>query len=195
MTNERPRWTREAPDVRRRQLLDAARLLISESSYEEMTVAAVAERAGVGKGTVYLYFDSKSALLAGLRDLYWERMLGIIHASLSDDTVPRAERLSGMVAALAEHLIAEMDLYHSLFHDAPAVDPAPRGDFVGLIADFISEGISSGEFDIGEPQITATFLVNALLGTGRLVAHAPADRRPALIRALQSLSSRAVGLG
>ena len=77
MTAELPRWTRQPPDVRRSQLLDAATEVILKKGYGAMAVSEVADRAGVGKGTVYLYFDSKLALLVGMQDRYWERMLEV----------------------------------------------------------------------------------------------------------------------
>ena len=51
---------------RRRQALDAARLLASEVGYEGFTMQAVADRCGVTRMTLYRYFASKDALLAEL---------------------------------------------------------------------------------------------------------------------------------
>lgn len=50
------------PD-RRRRVLDAAERLILERGFDATTVAAVAERVGIGKGAVYLEFASKDALV------------------------------------------------------------------------------------------------------------------------------------
>jgi AcrR family transcriptional regulator len=57
--NARSRRTREA-------LLDAARSLIEEEGFDVMTLAAVAERAGVSPRALYLHFPSRSELLATL---------------------------------------------------------------------------------------------------------------------------------
>ncbi|GAA1619468.1 TetR/AcrR family transcriptional regulator [Kribbella sancticallisti] len=57
--NARSRRTREA-------LLDAARSLIEEEGFDVMTLAAVAERAGVSPRALYLHFPSRSDLLAAL---------------------------------------------------------------------------------------------------------------------------------
>ena len=40
--------------------------VFAETGWHRATVDAVAERAQVGKGTIYLYFDSKEAILAEL---------------------------------------------------------------------------------------------------------------------------------
>lgn len=49
----------------REKLLDAASALVMEGR-GELSLAAVAERAGVGIGTLYRHFHSRDALLAGL---------------------------------------------------------------------------------------------------------------------------------
>jgi len=49
-------------------LLKAARELIDEGGVEAMTMAAVAERAGVSRRAVYLHFPSRASLINGLVD-------------------------------------------------------------------------------------------------------------------------------
>ena len=63
---------REDPDNRRERLLDAAAELFVRHGFDKTTVADVAREAGVGKGSVYLHFESKEALLEALmlRELY-----------------------------------------------------------------------------------------------------------------------------
>jgi AcrR family transcriptional regulator len=57
--NARSRRTRAA-------LLDAARALLEEQGAESLTMAAVAERAGVSRRAVYLHFASRAELLTEL---------------------------------------------------------------------------------------------------------------------------------
>lgn len=47
-------------------LLAAARALLEEQGFEAMTMAAVADRAGVTRRSVYLHYASRAALLAAL---------------------------------------------------------------------------------------------------------------------------------
>lgn len=53
--------------ARHEQLLTAATEIISESGLNGLTMQAVAERVDCAVGTIYTYFDSKSALLADLQ--------------------------------------------------------------------------------------------------------------------------------
>lgn len=58
---------RNQPDESRRNaILDAALSLFAERGFHGTAVPLVAERAGVGAGTLYRYFDSKEALVNAL---------------------------------------------------------------------------------------------------------------------------------
>lgn len=54
------------PHARRQAILDAALLTFAEHGFEAARLDDVAARAGVAKGTLYLYFPSKEALFEGL---------------------------------------------------------------------------------------------------------------------------------
>lgn len=51
---------------RENALLDSARQLFQNDSWDRVTIAEVARHAGIGKGTVYKHFTSKEALYARL---------------------------------------------------------------------------------------------------------------------------------
>src|SRR3954469_23818775 len=70
--SRRGRRRREPPDVRRDQILDAAEAVLMSNGLNATTVADVAEAAGIAKGTVYLHFESKTELIAGLRGRHVE---------------------------------------------------------------------------------------------------------------------------
>lgn len=61
----KPKFKRRA-DERADEILDAALELFAERSFTATRVEDIAARAGVSKGTVYLYFDSKKSLLEAL---------------------------------------------------------------------------------------------------------------------------------
>jgi AcrR family transcriptional regulator len=56
------RQRRIEPSARREAILEAALSVFAESGYESARLDAVADRAGVAKGTLYLYIDDKDAL-------------------------------------------------------------------------------------------------------------------------------------
>lgn len=60
-----PKFRRRA-EARPDEILDAALAVFTEKGFDAARVDDIAERAGLSKGAVYLYFDSKEALLRGL---------------------------------------------------------------------------------------------------------------------------------
>ena len=59
--SHRPRWQRRK-EARPDEIVDAALDLFVEKGYAATRLEEVAHRAGVSKGTMYLYFDSKESL-------------------------------------------------------------------------------------------------------------------------------------
>jgi AcrR family transcriptional regulator len=62
-----PKFRRRA-EARRDEVLDAALELFTEKGFAATRVEDVAQKAGISKGTIYLYFPSKEALMEGLID-------------------------------------------------------------------------------------------------------------------------------
>lgn len=60
-----PRWQRR-PEDRPDEILDAATTLFGEQGFARTRLEDVAKRAGVSKGTLYLYFDSKESLFKAM---------------------------------------------------------------------------------------------------------------------------------
>ena len=56
--------TRQARvQARENTIVAAAGKLFAERNFDEVTVGEIAKQAGVAEGTVYLYFESKAALM------------------------------------------------------------------------------------------------------------------------------------
>lgn len=64
-------------------ILEAAILLFGERGYENTTISALAETAGIGKGTIYSYFKSKNEILLA----FCEEELACMHREIQQ-TVP-----------------------------------------------------------------------------------------------------------
>jgi AcrR family transcriptional regulator len=52
--------------ARRNQILDAATTIFSEKGFHRSTIKDVAKEAGIADGTIYIYFENKTALLLGI---------------------------------------------------------------------------------------------------------------------------------
>jgi AcrR family transcriptional regulator len=91
LTTKPPRLSRqrartlEDKDLRRSHLLQAAHDLFAQNDFDGVTISGIAQRAGVAKGTAYLYFNCKEAVFLELLQTelrQWESQLSQALASL-----------------------------------------------------------------------------------------------------------------
>ena len=73
----------EDKSFRRQQILDAAAALFQEVGYEGFSVALLASKAGVVKGTLYLYFKTREEVFLALYDQSLNRMSEAFVAQLT----------------------------------------------------------------------------------------------------------------
>ena len=57
---------RRPTSVRRREIIDAARLLITEHGMQSLTIGNLARAVGVSEGAIYRHFSGKKRILTGL---------------------------------------------------------------------------------------------------------------------------------
>ena len=90
-------------EKRRAELADAALELWAERGFDQTSVAAIAEAAGVSKGTFYLSFESKDALL---EEVFRRNSLAPNLAQLVDDLKhrPLEDAVRGFVRGAWRHL-------------------------------------------------------------------------------------------
>ncbi|HEX6338273.1 MAG TPA: helix-turn-helix domain-containing protein [Jiangellaceae bacterium] len=112
--NARSRRTAEA-------LLAAARAIIEEDGFDSLTMAGVAERAGVSRRAVYLHFDSRAELLAEL----------LLHLGQAEDLGVSLQRVwdsPDSLAALDEWAHHLARAHPRIMLIARAVDQVRRAD-------------------------------------------------------------------
>ena len=89
--------TAKEKDLRRESLLDAALELLLESNGQLPTVSAIAARAGVAKGTAYIYFKTKESIYMALLEHQLHDWLAEVRHQLR---FIRHDVLDGVVDAL-----------------------------------------------------------------------------------------------
>ncbi len=72
-------------------ILNAAREIFAKKGYHQARVSEIAQQAGVGKGTVYRYFDNKSGLFVSLVEDIAERILGWVEQALRESDDPEKQ--------------------------------------------------------------------------------------------------------
>ncbi len=71
---------------KRELILTAAREIFGEKGYHNTTSEEIAKRAGVGKGTIYQYFESKQDVFFQMHILYLEQYSENVTALIQEDS-------------------------------------------------------------------------------------------------------------
>ena len=149
-----PRWHRR-PEERPGEILDAATTVFGEQGFARARLEDVAKRAGVSKGTLYLYFDSKEALF---REMVRRNVVSLVaaaeakylhHPGTARDALTELVRgwwqlLGNKEAACIHRLVgAELSSFPELgrFYFEEVIARTHR-----LIAALVARGVASGEF-------------------------------------------------
>lgn len=166
-----PRWRRRKED-RPADIVAAALELFTEKGFAAARLDEIARSAGVSKGTLYLYFDSKEALFrAVVRDVVVPNVDALRQSLLAADQpfpdllrafLPRfAETVTRLpIGAVAKMVIGESRNFPELakvWHDDVILKA------VGLIAELLERGQARGEVRPGDPRIQAFSIMGPML--------------------------------
>jgi AcrR family transcriptional regulator len=160
---------RDKKEKKRNLILDAAFELLLKNGYSNTKVIDIANRAGIGKGTFYEYFDSKEALV-----------LELVNTKARQDYVMVCAQLEN-IPSYKQKLITYFDLEVETTSRYKANINDVKNEFLAgqteislkimeaihgimflqfeFIQDIIKEGITAGEFkDVDPFSATACFI-------------------------------------
>jgi AcrR family transcriptional regulator len=171
-----PRWQRR-PEARPDEILEAALTVFGESGFARAKIEDVARRAGVSKGTVYCYFDSKESL-------FREMVRAKVVASLAEAEV-FVRTFDGSARELLAELIRRMygrvrreqmmQLARVVQGELPHFPELARFYFDEvilrarrLIEQVLERGVASGEFRPSATGFAARGLSSMLVHTAQV---------------------------
>lgn len=96
------------PDVseeRKNQILEAALTVFARLGFQQTRMDDIAEQVGLSKGTLYLYYKSKDAIVAALLKYFFAQELKQLQTFVADD---REESISEQILALTRQLASTM---------------------------------------------------------------------------------------
>ncbi|NNH72766.1 TetR/AcrR family transcriptional regulator [Nocardia uniformis] len=112
ITGSRKRGRPADPDLiarRRAALIDAAAEVFADVGYTNAAVSTIADRAGLGKGTFYQYFDSKKDVLDGVIDQVVDDVTALILAETGAQRATSLDDLEGGLRTVASRLFEMTD--------------------------------------------------------------------------------------
>jgi AcrR family transcriptional regulator len=151
----------------RRRLLEAAEHVFSEHGYTEASVSRITDRAGVGQGTFYLYFDSKLQLFEELVEDLNQR----VRHAMSEGAAGATTRLEAERAGFAAffRFTAEHPALYRVVREAEFVSPdALRLHYTRIVEGYI-DGLRQAQLDGDIGDIDPTVAAWALMGIGELI--------------------------
>lgn len=200
MAYQRTRKVQERLQAKEAAILEAAKAVFTERGYHGTTVRAVAARAGVATGTVYLYFPNKEALFLALMDRLTSLILEAIVSARFRETGVIA-KLKASITASMEVFARNRDLARIVLIQAAGAKPEfeerlaqVHASFAGFVEEDLREAGEEGLI----PPIDAEIASLAWVGTfyevivSWLREGKPAELEP-VIPALVSYNMRAIG--
>jgi AcrR family transcriptional regulator len=159
-------------DPRKQQaILDAATEVFAKVGFQNTDVQVIAERAGVGKGTVYRYFGSKEDLFLAAADAGMRKLSKRMHQAVEGarSTVDLFWR-AGLAYAefFQEHpeLVEIMIQERAQFQNSiPSTHLVYRDKYRGIPEEVLRRGIEAGEIRPIDVREAGSALANALYGT------------------------------
>jgi AcrR family transcriptional regulator len=98
-------------DEQRQRILESARFLFGARSFDDVTMADIAELAGVARATVFNHFPSKHAIVEAITGDVLAFWAGMLEHALADAETPTP----ALVRALFSHMGAGIEQYYRFY--------------------------------------------------------------------------------
>jgi AcrR family transcriptional regulator len=161
---------------RRRQILEAAKLVFADAGYHGASIGAIIDKAAIARGTFYLYFESKEAVFAALLDeAMAELRKRIVRIEVGPGAAPPETQLVDSLGRILELVVADRPLAVVLLSSSwtPDAEAAARlkafyDEIRSVIAFSLQAGMALGIVRPCDPVPTAAALLGLVRG---LVEH------------------------
>jgi AcrR family transcriptional regulator len=149
----------------RREIYDAAMSLFARKGFDQATIAEICEAADVGRGTFFLHFPTKAALLYEFNT----RVAESFRSELEEPRRPAREELCALVEQMSAQLQSRSEIMRAMvadFFNSPEAlsSAALDGDALPeLVTEIIESGQARGEFSrrINARLAAASFFATA----------------------------------
>jgi TetR/AcrR family transcriptional regulator, fatty acid metabolism regulator protein len=153
-------------EATRHRILREAAGEFARLGFDQANINVIAEQAGIGKGTIYLYFENKRELfLSMLRSIAQEQLAIIRSAVAAEGTIKqRLERLFLAFAQLAEEESDNFNVYMSTLYGVNRAFKSEATlllrDYVAVIAMMLEQSQSRGEIRCSNIEATALMVLS-----------------------------------
>ncbi len=122
---------KEKLDLRKKEIIKAAREVFAENSYQGTSIKALAKKAKIATGTFYLYFSNKDALINMIVDEMFQELLKSIKNERAKFT-DGFDKLKASMEACIKLFIKEKNMAKILLVQVPSVNNAFNAKLVEI---------------------------------------------------------------
>ncbi len=168
-------------EERKEQIAEAASKVFAEQGFDRARMDDIAQEANLSKGTLYLYFKSKDAIITHLLERLFEREFADLYL-LEDDPRPAPEKLLSFADKIindihgwAKVIPIMYEFLGRLFRQS-VVQEAFRKymhTYLEMIIPIIQQGIDAGDFKAGDAEEIAITIGALFEGTILLWVYDP----------------------
>lgn len=150
-------------DEKQEKILAAAARMFATRPFHEVLLSEVAAEAGVGKGTIYTYFENKEELYRSVLYGGFSTVLDRLRERLKKGVDKPRQSLRILVQeyvrfAFLNPYVFELMRTASVKASERAKWMQKRQELSDLIESIIRQGIELGQFDDPHPELTALFI-------------------------------------
>jgi len=149
-------------DNKRQHITSVAAGLFASEPFHKVRLDDVAAAAGVGKGTLYVYFDSKEDLYFSIIYDGFREMIDRLRDPLSDTATPAKHRIRTVVTELVRFAFQHPNLFELMRVQGACKESAEwdhiRTELRDLIVATLRDGVAKGELCDQNPELTATYI-------------------------------------
>lgn len=163
----------DASEERISQIIEASLTVFARQGLAQARIEDIAREAGLAKGTVYLYFKSKDAIIAAIMKVLFRQELRLLRAQersdapVSEQLLDLTRQLAGSLDRMQPFLPIVLEFYSiaGRRQDVREFLVDAFAEYRAILAALIQQGIDRGEFraiDARAAAITHTALFEGL---------------------------------
>jgi len=171
-------------EATRARIIAVAASEFARLGFDQANITMIAEQAGMGKGTIYLYFENKRDLFLAMLRYIASQQLAVIRTALAEDGTVH-QRLERLFRAFAHLSAQQSDSFNVLMSALYGVNRSFQAeatkllrDYVAVIALMLEQSQARGEIRTHQVEATALqvlSLTESYVLSARVLGHSEQD--------------------
>ena len=169
-------------ETTRRHIIQIAAKEFARLGFDQANINTIAELAGIGKGTIYLYFANKRELFLSMLRVIAQAQLATIRTAVAPEGTMQ-QRLERLFRAFVELAVADDDSFNVYMSALYGVNRAFKDEATRLLRDYVAvitllleQSQVRGEIQCTDVDATALMVISlteSYVLSARVLGHTP----------------------